>query len=414
MFREHKALALLSKHRKGHSLPQAFYKDLDLYQVDLETFFYKDWQLALAACELPKAGSYVTHEVGEYSIIIVRGADGAIRAFHNSCRHRGSRICSQAKGTSPKLVCPYHQWTYELDGKLLWAREMGPDFDPSQHGLKNVHCRTVAGLVFICLADQAPEFDSFEKTAEPYLRPHDLNNAKVAYESSIVEQGNWKLVLENNRECYHCGGNHPALCRTYDDDPNVVPNATGVGESLSEELQSHYNRLEAAGVPSTCVISENGQYRLARTPLLDRAESYTMNGKVAVTKPLGFIPYKDAGALMLFYYPSTWNHFLQDHSLIFVVTPIGPQETRVTTKWLVHKDAVEGQDYDIQRLTEVWIATNTEDKQVVEGNQMGINTPAYTPGPYSPVQEGGVLQFIDWYTNQLYDRVSGSERLATG
>ncbi|WP_422050627.1 aromatic ring-hydroxylating oxygenase subunit alpha [Shimia sp.] len=390
---------LLARRNPGHALEQAFYTDPEIFQTDLDAIHYREWLFAIPSCELEKAGSYVTYNVGAYRVIIVRGADNQIRAFHNTCRHRGSVICKAAKGHAPKLVCPYHQWTYELDGSLLWARDMGPDFDPKQHGLKTVHCQELAGLVYICLADEAPDFAPFAETVRPYLEAHDLGNAKVAFESSIVENGNWKLVWENNRECYHCGGNHPALCRTYPDDPSV----TGIGEGgeTPDHLQAHFDRCEAAGLPSNFHLSEEGQYRVARMPLKEGAESYTMDGKTAVRPWLGRVPFSDAGALLQFHYPTTWNHFLADHSIVFRVTPISPTETEVTTKWLVHKDAVEGRDYDLKRLTEVWMATNDEDRRVVEDNQQGINSPAYVPGPYSPTQESGVLQFVEWYCAKL-------------
>jgi Rieske 2Fe-2S family protein len=393
-------IELLARRVPGYALEQAFYADQDVFQTDLETIYYREWLFAIAACELEKPGSYVTYKVGAFNVILVRGSDNQICAFHNTCRHRGSVIC---KAHAPKLVCPNHQWTYELDGSLLWARDMGADFDPTQHGLKPVHCRELAGLVYICLADQAPDFDVFADVARPYLAAHDLANAKVAHESSIIEKGNWKLVWENNRECYHCGGNHPALCRTFPDDPAV----TGIeaGETPAA-LQAHFERCEAVGLPSQFHLSDDGQYRLARMPLKEGAESYTLDGKSAVRRWLGRSPFADAGSLLKFHYPTTWNHFLADHSIVFRVTPISPTETEVTTKWLVHKDAVEGVDYDLKRLTEVWDATNDEDRQVVEDNQQGINSPAYVPGPYSPIQETGVLQFVDWYCATLAARLS--------
>ena len=396
-------IELLARRVPGYALEQAFYADQDVFQADLETIHYREWLFAIAACELEKPGSFVTYKVGAFNVILVRGSDNQIRAFHNTCRHRGSVICKAHKGHAPKLVCPYHQWTYELDGSLLWARDMGADFDPTQHGLKPVHCRELAGLVYICLADQAPDFDVFADVARPYLAAHDLSNVKVAHESSIIENGNWKLVWENNRECYHCGGNHPALCRTFPDDPAV----TGIesGETPAA-LQAHFERCEAVGLPSQFHLSDDGQYRLARMPLKEGAESYTMDGKAAVRRWLGRSPFADAGSLLKFHYPTTWNHFLADHSIVFRVTPISPTETEVTTKWLVHKDAVEGVDYDLKRLTEVWDATNDEDRQVVEDNQQGINSPAYVPGPYSPIQETGVLQFVDWYCATLAARLS--------
>ena len=186
--------SLLATRKSNHSLPRPFYTDPEIFQLDLERIWYKSWLFAVPACEIPKAGNYVTHKVGLYAVIIVRGNDGSVRAFHNSCRHRGSTLCRATKGTSPKIVCPYHQWTYELDGRLLWARDMDAGFDPSQHGLNPVHCRDMNGLIYICLADDAPAFDTFADEAARYLAPHDLPNSKVAFESTIVKKGNWKLV----------------------------------------------------------------------------------------------------------------------------------------------------------------------------------------------------------------------------
>jgi Rieske 2Fe-2S family protein len=393
---------LLARRRPGYALEQAFYTDPEVFRADMETIFYRDWLFVAPACELPKSGSYITHQVGDYGVIIVRGADGEIRAFHNACRHRGSILCKAARGNAPKLVCPYHQWTYELDGRLLWAREMGDDFDAGQHGLKPVHCRELQGLIYICLAQDAPDFDAFADAARPYLEVHDLSEAKVAYESSIVEQGNWKLVWENNRECYHCGGNHPGLCRSFTDDPTI----TGIEDGVTPpHLQVHFDRLEGQGYPSQFRMSQDMQYRLARMPLLPGAKSFTMDLQPAVTKWLGRVRDEAAGTLLKYHYPTTWNHFLPDHSIVFRVTPLTPTTTEVTTKWLVHKDAVEGVDYDLQRLTEVWIATNDEDRQVVEDNQKGINSPAYEPGPYSPIHETGVMGFVDWYCNTMTRRL---------
>jgi Rieske 2Fe-2S family protein len=104
---------------------------------------------------------------------------------------------------------------------------------------------------------------------------------------------------------------------------------------------------------------------------------------------------------LLFHYPSTWNHVLGDHAVTFQVLPIGPMQTQVRTKWLVHKDAVEGKDYTIEDLTHVWLATNSQDQRVVEENQLGIRSPAYEPGPYAPTHEDGVTQFVDWYCRAM-------------
>lgn len=395
---------LLAQRTPGYALAQPFYVDPGIFQVDMESIFYREWLFAIAACELEKAGSYVTHQVGAYGVILVRGADGQIRAFHNTCRHRGSVLCKSEKGNAPKIVCPYHQWTYELDGKLLWARDMGPDFKASEFGLRPIHCREVAGVVYICLAHQAPDFDAFADLVRPYLEPHDLNNAKLAVQTTIVENGNWKLVWENNRECYHCGGNHPGLCRSFPEDPVITG---GTASNVPAHIQAHYDRMAAQNLPAQFKIGPDFQYRVARMPLLPGAKSFTMDLKPAVSRHMGRVTDEDAGTLLKYHYPTTWNHFLPDHATLFRVTPLSPTETQVTTKWLVHKEAVEGRDYDVERLSEVWNATNSEDRRVVEDNQKGINSPAYQPGPYSPVHEASVMEFVEWYVRTLSRQASG-------
>lgn len=387
----------------GHSLPRDLYCGPQAFRDDLEQIWYREWLFAGPAAALPKTGSYITLQIGEYPVILTRGGDGRIRAFHNVCRHRGQRLCAKDSGTNPKLVCPYHQWTYGLDGKLLFARDMGDDFDAAKYGLKTVHCVDLGGMVFICLAKVPPAINELAANLLGYVAPSGLADAKVAHVSTIVEKGNWKLVMENNRECYHCGGSHPSLCRTYSDDPLMTvmegPNAA------SPEILAHWDRCDAAGLPSRFVNAPDMQWRMARVPLMDNQESFTMSGKAAVTQLMGSMPWKDAGSLMFYHFPSCWNHFLPDHAIVFRITPVSPTETQVTTWWLVHKDAVEGTDYDLKTLTEVWIATNDEDRQVVEENQAGILSPAYEPGPYSPTQEAGVIHLIDWYCGLMASRV---------
>ena len=281
------------------------------------------------ACEIPQTGNFVTMQVGDYAIVIVRGADGMIRAFHNACRHRGSRVCTAHKGSAPKLVCPYHQWTYELDGRLLYARDMGPDFDAAKHGLKPVACEEAAGVVYVCLADEPPSIEPFLETRTATLRPHQLNEAKVAFESTIIENGNWKLVIENNRECYHCAGAHPGalphLPRPAGASPRMDESGgdgAGGDRALGEvrgrgpalEVRDRAEPASGASLASRCS---------------GRGESYTMDGKAAVpSKRLANAPFADAGSLLNFHYPNTWNHFLADHSIVFRRTADQPDRDR--------------------------------------------------------------------------------------
>ncbi len=394
-------LAELNARRAGFTLGRKFYTDADFFRLDLETIHHRDWLFAGHDCEISEPGRYFTMQVGDYPILVVRSHDGSVRAFHNTCRHRGSRICAAPSGRVKRLVCPYHQWTYDLTGSLMRARHMDSGIDKANFGLKSIHCESVGGYIFVCLAARAPSFAAFRSQVEGYLAPHRLPEAKVAYESTIVENANWKLVWENNRECYHCAGNHPELCRTFPEAPTI----SGVeGATHDPAMREHWRRCEAAGLPSGFRISDSGQFRVSRVPLLDEAVSYTMSGKAAVRRALsGDVREPRIGSLLLFHYPSTWNHVLGDHAISFRVLPVGPMQTQLTTRWLVHKDAVEGEDYTIEELTSVWLATNDQDRRVVEENQIGIRSPAYESGPYSSDHEDGVVQFVDWYCRTMRD-----------
>jgi Rieske 2Fe-2S family protein len=395
----------LATRRQGHALPGAFYREESFYDLDIEYLFHKEWIFAGHDCEVAKPGDYFTLQVGRYPLIVARDGNGELRAFHNTCRHRGFKLCDRVHGSVKRFVCPYHQWTYDTDGRLVRTRAMGQEgFDPAEYGLRQAHVASIAGYIFVCVAETAPEFEPLRRMVTPYFAPFDVANAKVAYESSIIEEGNWKLVLENNRECYHCAVSHPELCRTFPEAPAFMRTTNNQGEGVIEQL---WSECEADGMPSRFQIADNGQFRVSRIPLMNHAHSYTMNGQRAVTKLLGTVPDRELGTLMFFHFPSTWNHFLGDSCISFRVLPIAPKRTEVTTRWLVNRDAVEGVDYDLNTLTEVWVATNNEDRALVERNQHGIDSPAYEPGPYSIDYEDGVLQFIDWYTGTMTARLGG-------
>jgi Rieske 2Fe-2S family protein len=399
--------AMLSRLRRRNpatALERDFYVSPDDFQIDLEMIWYRDWLFVGHDCEVLNPGNFLTVQIGEYPVIVVRDREGGLRAFHNSCRHRGSRICSAEHGTAARLVCPYHQWTYALDGRLLAARDMGETFDKTLYGLKPVHCASVGGYIWVCVAKVAPDFEPVRKQLEPYFLPHKLHQTKVAFESTIIEHANWKLVWENNRECYHCAANHPELIRTFPEDPTI----TGVDGGLNDtRIAAKWAHWESIGLPSKYKISADGQYRTTRFPLIEGMTCYTMDGKAAVRRPLtDTVTEPDIGTLLLFHFPTTWNHVMADHATTFRMLPLTPTTTQLTTKWLVHKDAVEGVDYDVKRLTEVWLATNDEDRRVCQENQIGVNSPAYEPAPYSPIHEDGTAQFVDWYCTHMEARLT--------
>jgi Rieske 2Fe-2S family protein len=194
-------------------LQQEFYNDPTVYDVDVEAIWRKGWVFAGHTCEIPQTGDFVELRLANDSILILRDEFGKVQALHNVCRHRGSLICGEACGRVKKLVCPYHRWAYSLDGSLFHAPGMQEDLDKSQLGLKRVAHRETAGLIFISLADNPSNFSPADSILFPLLKPQGFERAKVAKCVDYVVKANWKLVWENNRECFHCNANHPQFGR---------------------------------------------------------------------------------------------------------------------------------------------------------------------------------------------------------
>ncbi len=395
--------AVLAERPKGHSLPGSLYTSRRAYDAELDLIWHREWVFAAHECEVAEPGQFVTLVVGAYPIILVRGNDGELRALHNVCRHRGFVLCETTSGTSRhRFVCPYHQWSYRLDGSLANARAMPSDLETAGYGLGTAHCAVVGGLVFVCVADEPPDFESVRQMVESYLAPFDLGHAKVAASSTIVEHGNWKLVMENNRECYHCRAAHPELCVSF---PEAPLHSGGGSDDQRRVVEELVERCEALGLPSRFAISDDLQYRVMRMPLRGDTRSMTIDGAPAVARRFGALPDTNLGDVLLYHYPSTWNHFTADHAVTFRMLPTGPTTTELRTTWLVPGDAIEGRDYELARLTEVWDATNAQDTELVERTQRGVASPAYRPGPYSPIEEEGVAQFVDWYANAVGRRL---------
>ncbi|MFK8253070.1 aromatic ring-hydroxylating oxygenase subunit alpha [Ancylobacter terrae] len=393
--------ALVAGRRPGYSLPQALYNSPDVLEFDLDAIFGQSWILAGFTCEIPQPRGYLAVTVGRSPVVITRDREGTYRAFHNSCRHRGAQICAEGAGARGRLTCPYHQWVYDLDGSLVHARHMPESFDPAEHGLRPVHVENVAGALFVCLAETPPAFARFRAELEPLLAAHRLEEAKLAFQNTLVEKGNWKLVMENARECYHCGVGHPELCLTF-----PIEEATG-GQFAIEGDARHdafAARLEAAGLGRGPFIGP--WWQVERFPLNEGHLSLTMDGALACTKLMIEGEEADVGSLRWAIEPHSFCHSTADTTVYFSAMPTATGETLVTCKWLVHKDAVEGVDYDVERLTSLWNVTNIQDRDLVENNQRGVNSVGYLPGPYSESDESYVLRFIDWYCDKALDYIA--------
>ena len=399
--------ALLDQRRPGHALPQAFYTDPEIFAFDLDAIYGRSWLLVGFEAELPSPGCTLALTVGRSPVVVVRGRDGALRAFFNSCRHRGAQLCADGLAKRPRLVCPYHQWAYDLQGNLVNATRMGADFDPAEHGLVPVALRVVAGTIYVCLSDAPPAFDAFRDAFEPMLAPHELRLGKVAHTATLVEKANWKLVMENARECYHCAANHPELAATFPVGRAAL--AEPEGQDAAESFEA---RMAERGLPTGPV--EGAWWQAGRFPLNPGTQSLTMDGRPCVGRSLGRVGNGDVGSLRWALEPHSFAHALGDYVFMFSAMPTAPEETVVTAKWLVSADAVEGVDYTVPDLTRLWDVTNLQDRALAENNQRGVRSAGYVPGPYSPQAEALVLRFVDWYCGEARAYIARSGEAGSG
>ena len=394
---------LLDQDRPGYTLPQQLYVGGEAFAFDTQVLLKRVWLYACTVAHVKKPGDWHLFELANNSIIIMRGRDGEVRAFYNSCRHRGARLCEAQRGHAARLICPYHQWTYGLDGRLLAARGMAEGFEKARFGLTPVAIENVGGLLFVCMSDDPPPIDRVKADIGGQIAMYDLERCKIAVTEDLIEDANWKLVMENNRECYHCDLNHPELlaCLGSSGFGKGLPEdlAAGLIDESAEAIAAHREEWKRLGIYHD-LIEFPGQWwhRVARLPLAGGAVSQTIDGKVACAKLIGPFTEPDTSSLSVWTEPNSWHHFCCDHVVTFSLTPLAPDRTLLRTSWLVREDAEEGIDYDPANLAAVWRATNRQDGYLSALNHAGISTDGYRQGPYS-LEEKLVEHFKGFYAD---------------
>lgn len=400
---------LVAEQRPGYSFDRPFYTDVAVYELEIERLFRRRWLFVDHVARIPRPGDFVLRDIAGESIIVVRDHDAQVRAFYNVCRHRGSRLCQRSAGHVERFVCPYHAWTYGLDGRLSNARLMAPGFDPATHGLNACHLRVVAGLIFISLCDgDPPAFDEMVAPFLPFLDFHGVAGAKIAHREVLPVAGNWKLLVENNLECYHCLPAHPEYCTVASRDyvlnfgggPDSGPQDTA--RDYQSKLTAWEEQQKALGHPMTSFVdvATSDHFRAAsRVPILDGRVSMTEGGEAAAPLMGKFLDY-DGGRTALAFDPLTLMLLFNDYAIIMSFMPKSEGHSETVLTWLVDSNAREGQNYSRERLTWLYDVTLRQDKSIVENNQAGVCSSAYRPGPYS-VQEAAVVRFHQWYCSQM-------------
>ncbi len=289
------------------------------------------WLFAGHSCQIPNPGDYFLYEVDGDSLIIVRDKGGQVQVLYNVCRHRGSLICEAPEGHVKRFICPYHQWTYDIDGHLLLWRGMQEDLDKSELGLHHAHAREVEGLIFISMAEEPPDFELAYETIAPVIRPQGLTHAKVAKIMDFEVHSNWKLVWENNRECYHCNVNHPQYIKAnfdhYNADDTIeriatqLANVTARSEAKWAEQGLAVTRTEAGLRSSPTPNTTSGTPPTVRRWWMAWSRE-SLDGK-QVAPLMGDYTDPDVGTVRVRMLPNFWNHASCDHSVAVRLTPNG-------------------------------------------------------------------------------------------
>jgi phenylpropionate dioxygenase-like ring-hydroxylating dioxygenase large terminal subunit len=389
---------LVENQSDHYSIAQAFYRDPAIYERDVERVFMNSWLYAGHQSEIPKVGDWFLFELAEESVIIARSSANEISALINVCQHRGSRICVEHKGCSKILRCPYHAWSYDLKGRLRAAAHMGESFNKSEISLQKIHVEILDGMIFVNFAENPAPFHLVRDGLAKCLKPYGLENAKVAHRELYPIESNWKLAVENYAECYHCATSHPEYSRGHS---LAWPDKTK-GQLHDEVLA----RADACGL-STNFVNKiylkapafGADFSYSRYALLNEHVTGSEDGK-PLAPLLGEIKGYDGGATDLQVGPVTYALIYCDHVVIYRFTPVSVDKSECDITWLVNGDAVEGRDYDKEKLTWLWDVTTHADKGIIERNQQGVNSRFYKPGPLSSMEED-TWDFLSWYLDTV-------------
>ena len=377
------------RHADGYSqscqrlLPRRFYVDPEIFERERVQVFEQQWQFLGHVSQIPSTGDYFVEDICGESILVVRGQNEQIHAFLNHCRHRGHRLCKDASGQARIFTCPYHQWSYRLDGSLAGVpgSRDGGRFDYKDFGLHRVRVEVWHGLILCWLSElPGPSLSTCLNFDDTPYQKLDATKIKEIFRESYDIEANWKVMLENYLECYHCHGAHPELCVTMD-------------------VQATY---------SNTGNDWKSQYFAGHLQLRPGMKTGSMDGKL-VSKPLG--EFADCAALPDGYgtgfgiVPAlTRVIFHVDHAVVHAMRPIDVAKVRWQTYWYVRHDAREGVDYDVERVTEVWRRTNLEDISLCKGAYQGVRSRRFVSGPLDPAREAAIPAALETYLELMQGR----------
>lgn len=354
-------------HDQAMTLERAWYTSAGVFERERESIFSQHWICVGRLEQLLRPGDYFVAEPAGESLIVTRDKRGALHAFYNVCRHRGTRVCEASAGHfTGSIQCPYHAWTYGLDGKLIAARNMSevPGFDQSQYPLHEASIATFEGFVFVNLSAKPEPFEAAFAALIGRFSSWNIGELRTARTIAYDLACNWKLVFLNYSECYHCPLVHPQLDK-------LSPSDSGRND-LSE-----------------------GPFLGGYSEMREHATSLTTSGSTT-REPLGTVSGADIDRIYYYtIFPSMLLSLHPDYVMVHYAQAVSENRTKIVCAWLFDPREMSRPDFDPSDAVDFWDLTNRQDWHVNELTQLGMQSRAYTPGPYSNAE--GLLSAFDRY-----------------
>ena len=344
--------------KSSRTLPGKYYTSEEIFAQECDRIFTNRWLCVGREEQIPNQGDYFLQEIAGESLIVVRDSKLKIHAFYNLCRHRGTQLCTEEKGHfSGTINCPYHAWSYGLDGQLIVAPLMNEltDFCQDNYPLHQVNVITWEGFIFLNLSQSPEPFTSIFAPLNRKFQQWRLPQLRVADRMEHNVKGNWKKIFLNYCECYHCPIIHPNLAK-------LSPYRSGENDLISGAFLGGFMRLNQSGT------------------------SLTMSGNRCGVV-LGELSGEDLNRV--YYYsvlPDLLLSLFPDDVMVHRLLPQSPSQTQVVCEWLFSPESFEQTDFNPDDAVRFWDRVNQQDWQVCELMQAGVSSRAYTPGLYSSAE----------------------------
>ncbi|WP_086819370.1 aromatic ring-hydroxylating dioxygenase subunit alpha [Allokutzneria sp. NRRL B-24872] len=361
------------------TLPGSDYTDPENFRREQERIFERMWFCAIRSDELAKPGAFRTVQIGRESVMITRNRTGGLRAFLNICRHRGAKLCVEEAGEVRRnFQCPYHAWTYDLDGKLIAAPNLTkmPDIDRTTYGLVGVHVREWLGYVWVCLAEEPPSFEDtvlrevVDRLGDAEsLDRYSVDELTLGRRITYDVKANWKLIVENFMECYHCATIHPELTE-------VLPEF-------------------ADGYAAQYYVGHGAEFA-------EEAKGFTVDGSEGFERLPGIADDQDRRYYAITIKPQVFVNMVPDHVIVHRMFPLAADRTVVECDWLYSPEVVrEGRD--VSRSVELFHRVNQQDFDACERCQPAMDSRAYRSGGVLVPSEHHIGEFHKWVVEQTAD-----------